>query len=187
MTESKKQIYWHLLNNAIVNKLTQVCNCIHIWKSYVRMIEDWTHLIPVNLLEPLVYTCSMKFMMARQNPQAISLLIFHKAYITSTRSSKTEGNLRQSSIMRYNCNRISNHSKLYWTKKKRTNLLITSYSQKCTSNRKRKGKKPHVAVRGNKGQQLLIITNKKDNPNKTKKKKIFQTIYIKIKVTNVTQ
>ena len=44
------------------------------------------------------------------------------------------------------------------------------------SNRKRKGKKPHVAVKGNKGQQLLIITNKKDNP----KKKIFcQTIYIK--------
>lgn len=39
------------------------------------------------------------------------------------------------------------------------------------SNRKRKGKKPRVAVRGNKGQQLLIITNKKDNPNKTKKKK----------------
>ena len=124
VSQSKKKIYWHLLNNAIVNKLTHVCNCFHIWKSYIRMIEDRTHLIPVNLLEPLVYTCSMKFMMARQNPQAISLLVFHKAYITSTRSSKKEGNLRQSSIMRYNCNRISNHSKLYWTQKNKKNKLI---------------------------------------------------------------
>ena len=62
------------------------------------MIEDWTHLIPVDLLKPLVYTCSMKFMMARQYPQAVSFLVFHKAYITSIISSKTEGNLRQSSI-----------------------------------------------------------------------------------------
>lgn len=40
-------------------------------------------LVPVNLLKPLVYTCSMEFMMARQYAHGISFLILHKAYVTS--------------------------------------------------------------------------------------------------------
>jgi hypothetical protein len=57
-------------------------------------LKDWNDLIPVDLLQPLVYTCSMKFMMTRQYPQAVSFLIFHKAYITSTRSPKAEDDVR---------------------------------------------------------------------------------------------
>ena len=41
------------------------------------------YVIPVNLLEPFVYTCPMKFMMTRQYPHAVSFLIFHEAYIAS--------------------------------------------------------------------------------------------------------
>lgn len=38
---------------------------------------------PVNLLEPLVNTSFMKFMIARQYPHFISFFILHKAYVAS--------------------------------------------------------------------------------------------------------
>lgn len=37
---------------------------------------------PVNLFQPLIYTCSMKLMIAGQYPHEIPILILHKANIT---------------------------------------------------------------------------------------------------------
>ena len=50
--------------------------------------SDSKFLIPVNLLQPLVYTCSMKFVMAWQYSHVVSVLILHKAYIASVKKQK---------------------------------------------------------------------------------------------------
>ena len=39
----------------------------------------------MNFLEPLVYACSMKLVIARQLTHAVSILILHKAYIASAK------------------------------------------------------------------------------------------------------
>ena len=62
--------------------------------------------------------------------------------------------------MRCNRNRVSNRLNYIEQKKKEQRQINYIISQKCISKRKGKGKIPHVAVKCNKGHQLLIITNK---------------------------
>jgi len=50
--------------------------------------SDSNFLIPVNLLQPLVYTCSMKFVMAWHYSHVFSIIILHKAYIASVKKKK---------------------------------------------------------------------------------------------------
>lgn len=91
-------IHWQSLYNAVVKKKKNPIHermCVHILiVIYLKMLKDWNDLIPVDLLQPFVNTCSMKFMMTRQYPQAVSFLIFHEAYITSKRLPKAEDDVR---------------------------------------------------------------------------------------------
>lgn len=47
-----------------------------------------TRIIPVNLLEPPVYTSSVEFMITRQYLHAIPVLILHEVYVTSVNKKK---------------------------------------------------------------------------------------------------